>query len=44
MLASLVVNLVALDNELGGVVWQKSIGAAKGRSEIERLVDVDGMP
>ena len=35
--------LVALDNELGGVVWQKSIGTAKGRSEIERLVDLDGM-
>ncbi len=35
--------LVALDNELGSVVWQKSIGDAKGRSEIERLVDVDGM-
>ena len=34
--------LVALDNQLGRVVWQKSIGAAQGRSEIERLVDVDG--
>ena len=34
--------LVALDNQLGSVVWQKSIGAAEGRSEIERLVDVDG--
>lgn len=34
--------LVALDNQLGSVVWQKSIGAAQGRSEIERLVDVDG--
>lgn len=35
--------LVALDNEVGSVVWQKSIGAPAGRSEIERLVDVDGV-
>ena len=34
--------LVALDNQAGSVVWQKSIGTAEGRSEIERLVDVDG--
>jgi len=34
--------LVALDNQVGNVVWQKSIGAAEGRSEIERLADVDG--
>jgi outer membrane protein assembly factor BamB len=34
--------LVALDNQVGSVVWQKSIGAALGRSEIERLVDIDG--
>ena len=34
--------LVALDNKVGTVVWQKTIGAAAGRSEIERLVDVDG--
>jgi outer membrane protein assembly factor BamB len=34
--------LVALDNQVGSVVWQKSIGAAIGRSEIERLVDIDG--
>ena len=34
--------LVALDNQVGNLVWQKSIGAAEGRSEIERLADVDG--
>lgn len=34
--------LVALDNQTGNVVWQKTIGVAQGRSEIERLVDVDG--
>jgi outer membrane protein assembly factor BamB len=35
--------LVALDNQAGNVVWQKAISSAEGRSEIERLVDVDGM-
>ncbi len=34
--------LVALDNQVGNVVWQKSISSAQGRSEIERLSDVDG--
>ncbi|MDC9720292.1 MAG: outer membrane protein assembly factor BamB [Gammaproteobacteria bacterium] len=34
--------LVALDNQTGAVVWEKSIGSAQGRSEIERLVDIDG--
>lgn len=34
--------LVALDNQTGNEIWQKTIGTAEGRSEIERLVDVDG--
>jgi len=34
--------LVALDNQTGSVIWQKSISAAKGRSDIERLIDIDG--
>jgi len=34
--------LVALDNQTGGVIWQKTISAAKGRSDIERLIDIDG--
>ena len=34
--------LVALDNQVGNEVWQKSISSAQGRSEIERLVDIDG--
>jgi len=34
--------LVALDNQSGKLIWQQSISAAKGRSEIERLVDIDG--
>ena len=35
--------LVALDNQAGNVVWQKAVGSAEGRSEIERWVDVDGV-
>ena len=34
--------IVAIDNQTGGVVWQKAISLPKGRSEIERLVDIDG--
>jgi len=34
--------LVALDNATGQLVWQQVIGSAVGRSEIERLVDIDG--
>jgi len=34
--------LVALDNQTGSIVWQQTVGSAKGRSEIERLVDIDG--
>ena len=34
--------LVALDNQTGGVVWQKAIATTKGRSETERLADIDG--
>jgi len=34
--------LLALDNQQGTVIWQQRISAPKGRSDIERLVDIDG--
>ena len=35
---------VALDNANGDILWQKRISVAKGKSDIERLTDIDGMP
>ncbi|MEH6443452.1 MAG: outer membrane protein assembly factor BamB [Oceanospirillaceae bacterium] len=35
---------VALDNNDGSVLWQKRISIAQGKSDIERLIDIDGMP
>lgn len=35
---------VALDNANGDVLWQQRISVAKGKSDIERLTDIDGMP
>ncbi|MDO6468842.1 outer membrane protein assembly factor BamB [Neptunomonas phycophila] len=35
---------VALDNQSGGVLWEQSISLAEGRSELERMTDVDGRP
>lgn len=35
-------SIVALSLANGEVVWEKSIATAKGRSELDRLVDVDG--
>ncbi|MFT5706680.1 MAG: outer membrane protein assembly factor BamB [Oceanospirillaceae bacterium] len=35
---------VALDNDDGGILWQKRISIAKGKSDIERLTDIDGVP
>jgi outer membrane protein assembly factor BamB len=34
--------LLAIDNKQGKVVWQQRISAPKGRSDMERLVDIDG--
>lgn len=35
---------VALDNETGAVLWEQNISLAEGRSELERMTDVDGRP
>ena len=35
---------VALDNTDGGVLWEQSISIPEGRSELERMTDVDGKP
>lgn len=34
--------LVALDTSSGFVAWERLIGEPKGRSELERLIDLDG--
>jgi len=36
--------LAAFSTEKGFLVWEKSIAIPKGRSELERLVDIDGNP
>jgi outer membrane protein assembly factor BamB len=36
--------LTALSAEKGFVVWEKSIAVPQGRSELERIVDIDGSP
>ncbi len=36
--------LVALSADKGFVAWEKSIAVPKGRSELERIVDIDGNP
>lgn len=35
---------VALDNESGSVLWEQNVSLAQGRSELERMTDVDGRP
>ncbi|WP_372739587.1 outer membrane protein assembly factor BamB [Neptunomonas sp.] len=35
---------VALDNESGSVLWEQNVSIAQGRSELERMTDVDGRP
>lgn len=35
---------VALDNETGSVLWEQNVSLAQGRSELERMTDVDGRP
>jgi outer membrane protein assembly factor BamB len=34
--------LLAFDNQKGKIIWQQRISAPKGRSDMERLVDIDG--
>ena len=34
--------LLAFDNQQGAVIWQQRISAPQGRSDMERLVDIDG--
>lgn len=36
--------LVAISAEKGFVVWEKSVAIPQGRSELERIVDIDGNP
>jgi len=36
--------LVTLDNRSGQPLWERRIAVPQGRSEIERLVDLDGQP
>jgi len=35
---------IALDNANGNVLWEHRVNIAKGKSDIERLTDVDGKP
>lgn len=35
---------VAIDNNNGDILWQHRISIAKGKSDIERLTDIDGKP
>jgi outer membrane protein assembly factor BamB len=34
--------VLAFDAEAGGIIWEARVAIAQGRSEIERIVDVDG--
>lgn len=34
--------LVALERKNGSIVWETSVGSPSGRTEIERLIDLDG--
>lgn len=36
--------LVAIDNNSGNAIWEQRVALAEGRSELERIVDVDGRP
>lgn len=36
--------LVAFQNNSGAPVWNAAVGLPKGRTELERLVDIDGQP
>lgn len=36
--------LIAVDNGSGNAIWEQRVALAEGRSELERIVDVDGRP
>ena len=36
--------LVAIDNVKGSSIWENRVALPKGRSELERMVDIDGRP
>lgn len=36
--------LIAVENESGRPLWEQRIALAEGRSELERIVDIDGKP
>jgi len=35
-------DVVAIENRSGGTIWQRKVGVPTGRTELERLVDIDG--
>lgn len=36
--------LVAIDNAKGSAIWENRVALPEGRSELERMVDIDGRP
>ncbi len=36
--------LVAINNEQGAVLWESRVALPRGRSELERMIDIDGRP
>ena len=36
--------LVAIDNAKGAAIWESRVALPQGRSELERMVDIDGRP
>ena len=36
--------IVVIDNEKGGVIWEKPVSLPQGKTELERVIDVDGTP
>jgi len=37
-------NLVAVDNEQGTALWEKTVISPQGRSDLDRVIDIDGRP
>ena len=36
--------IAVIDNEKGGLIWEKPVSLPKGKTELERVVDVDSTP
>mgnify|MGYP003385802235 CR=1 FL=1 len=36
--------IAVIDNEKGGMIWEKPVSLPKGKTELERVVDVDSTP